>query len=73
MTAVRPTDDDRAELLRYMRPEEDLRDYRRSHPWDGELRLFRSASVTKLEDYRTQGETAAVLARLQARRGARGA
>ena len=53
MSAVRTTDEDRAELLRYMRPEEDLRDYRRSHPWDDEFRLFRSDTVAKLEDYRT--------------------
>ena len=53
MSAVRTTDEERAELLRYMRPEEDLRDYRRSHPWDGEFRLFRSAAVAKLEDCRS--------------------
>jgi hypothetical protein len=72
MSAIRSTDEDRAELLRYMRPEEDLRDYRCSHPWDGELRLFRSDTVAKLEDYRTQGEMAAVLARLRLRRDRRG-
>jgi hypothetical protein len=68
MPALRPTDEDRAELLRYMRPEEDLRDYRRSHPWDGELRLFRCDSVAKLEDYRARGEMVAILTRLQRRR-----
>ena len=68
MSAARTTDEDRAELLRYMRPEEDLRDYRRSHPWDGEFRLFRSDTVAKLEDYRAPGEMVAILARLQRRR-----
>jgi hypothetical protein len=73
MPAVRTTDENRAELLRYMRPDEDLRDYRLTHPWDGELRLFRSDAVVKLEDYRTQGETIAVLARSRLRRDRRGA
>jgi hypothetical protein len=51
-----------------MRPEADLRNYRRSHPWDGELRLLRCDSVAKLEDYRTRGEMVAILTRLQGRR-----
>ena len=51
-----------------MRPEEDLREYRRFHPWDGEFRLFRSDFVVKLEDYRAPGEVVAILTRLQRRR-----
>jgi hypothetical protein len=73
MSAARTTDDDREELLRYMRPEEDLREYRRSHPWDGEFRLFRSDTVVKLEDYRALGDVTAVLARLRLRHDRRGA
>jgi hypothetical protein len=40
-----------------MRPEEDLREYRRRVPWRGEYRLFRSPSVVKLEDYRQPTDT----------------
>jgi hypothetical protein len=68
MSAAQTNDADHAELLLYMRPEEDLRDYRRAHPWEGEFRLFRSSAVVKLEDYRAPGEMAAILVRMQRRR-----
>ena len=55
-TASRTEDDDRAELLLYMRPEEDLREHRLFRPWEGEYRLFRSPKVVKLEDHRAPGE-----------------
>jgi hypothetical protein len=64
-------DDDRAELLLYMRPEEDLRERRRFRPWEGEFRLFRSPKVMKLEDHRAPGEMLTILARIRQRREAR--
>jgi hypothetical protein len=57
--------DDPVVLLQYMRPEEDLRGYRYRVPWRGEYRLFRSANVVKMEDYRQPGEMGRILDRLQ--------
>jgi hypothetical protein len=70
MTTSRASDEDRAELLQYMRPEEDLREHRRFQPWGGEFRLFRSVNVVKLEDYRLSGEASVICARIQQRRAA---
>ena len=72
MTAAHGTeDDDRAELLLYMRPEEDLREQRRFRPWEGEYRLFRSPKVVKLEDHRPPGAMTAILTRIRQRGEAR--
>lgn len=66
-------DEEDRELLRlFMRPEEDLREYRRRVPWRGEYRLFRSPTVVKLEDYRQPADTCRVVTRLQEHAGGRG-
>jgi hypothetical protein len=57
--------DDLAVLLQYMRPEEELREYRYRVPWRGEYRLFRSTNVVKMEDYRQPGEMGRILDRLR--------
>jgi hypothetical protein len=45
-------DEDLALLRKFMRPEEDLREYRRRMPWTGGYRYFRSANVVCIEHYR---------------------
>jgi hypothetical protein len=49
---TREEDDDPVVLRQYMRPEEDLRAYRRRAPWRGEYRFFRSANVVCIEHFR---------------------
>jgi hypothetical protein len=39
-------------LRQCMRPEEDLREYRRRVPWNGEYRYFRSKNVACMEHFR---------------------
>lgn len=46
-------DEDLALLRKFMRPEEDLREYRRRMPWTGGFRYFRSANVLCIEHYRS--------------------
>ena len=45
-------DDDLTALHQCMRPEEDLRAYRRHTPWNGEHRYFRSLNVVCIEHFR---------------------
>jgi hypothetical protein len=51
-TAHREDDEDMAVLRLCMRPEEDLREYRRRVPWKGEFRYFRSDNVVCIEHHR---------------------
>lgn len=53
-TAHRDDDEDMAVLRICMRPEEDLREYRRRVPWKGEFRYFRSDNVVCIEHRRRQ-------------------
>jgi len=53
-TAHREDDEDMAVLRLCMRPEEDLREYRRRVPWKGEFRYFRSDNVVCIEYHRRQ-------------------
>jgi hypothetical protein len=45
-------DEDLSVLRQCMRPEEDLREYRRRVPWNGEYRYFRSENVACMEHFR---------------------
>jgi hypothetical protein len=51
-TALREDDEDMAVLRLCMRPEEDLREYRRRVPWKGEFRYFRSDNFVCIEHHR---------------------
>jgi len=51
---AKPSEDeeDLSVLRQCMRPEEDLREYRRRVPWKGEYRYFRSENVACIEHFR---------------------
>ena len=45
-------EEDLAFMRKFVRPEEDLREQRRRHPWAGGYRYFRSENVVCIEHYR---------------------
>jgi hypothetical protein len=53
-TALREDDEDMTVLRLCMRPEENLREYRRRVPWKGEFRYFRSDNVVCIEHHGRQ-------------------
>src|SRR5580704_561228 len=58
-TALITQDEDEEDLAfmrKFVRPEEDLREQRRHHPWAGGYRYFKSENIVCIEHYRRSAQ-----------------